>query len=250
MHNNLKKVVSILLCVLALGTATWQPTFAATPTPAGVAASPESTSSSQVSLETTQKLKQRIEKIVEERRDQIMGAVTNFGKTRKGFIGEIQRVSAETITIKTNKGPQILSLNEEVIITKAGKPIEITAMTVGDWAMVIGTIEDDTFTPELIDLSSKSLRPKTKLVLIGSIKEIITAGKSKTLSSLLIVPRTQNGEQKLTLTKQTEYFDSDGNPLKTADLETEMQAVVVAQEGTNGMEITSLKLLGAIGGAR
>jgi len=202
-----------------------------------------SSSSSQITLDTTEKLKARIEKIVEERRSQIMGALSEIGRTRKGFIGEVQRVTAETITIKTNKGPQILPLSKEVILTKKGKSIAVDNISVGDWAMVIGMIDDDAFTPELIDISSETLRPKTQKVMIGTITEL----KKTTMK---IKHRSQDEEDGLLITKQSEYLDSEGNDVTLKELETEMQVLVVAQEGSNGMELASLKVLSAMGGAR
>lgn len=213
------------------------------PSPSPSAESEASSPSGELSLDTTEKLKARIEKIVEERRNQIMGAINEVGRTRKGFIGEVQRVSAETITIKTSKGPQILSLSDEVMLTKKGKTIAIESVTVGDWAMVIGVMDDDTFTPEIIDISSESLKPKTQKVMLGTLTEV----KKTTLK---VKHRTQNEEDELSISKQSEFVDSEGNELELKNLKTDMQVLIVAQQGANGLELSSLKLLSAVGGVR
>ncbi len=198
-----------------------------------------SSNSGEVSLDTTEKLKARIEKIVEERRSQIMGALSEIGRTRRGFIGEVQRVSAETITIKTSKGPQILSLTDDVMLTKKGKAIAIEAVTVGDWAMVIGVVSDDTFTPEIIDISSESLKPKTQKVMLGTITEV----KKTTFK---VKHRTLDQVEDLTITKQSELLDSESNEIEVKSIKPEMQVLIVAQEGANGLELSSLKLLSAL----
>lgn len=199
----------------------------------------ESSPSGDLSLDTTEKLKARIEKIVEEKRTQVMGALSEMGRERRGFIGEVQRVSAETITIRTPKGTQILSIDPEVIITKDGKSIAVDTIAVGDWAMVIGIMESDTFTPQLIDISSDSLRPRTQKVMLGTITDI-------NRTSIDIKHRTRDEENSLTLTKNSTYLDNNGETIEVSDLETELQVLVVAQEGSNGLELASLKLLSAL----
>lgn len=198
----------------------------------------ESSSSGELSLDatTTEQLKARIEKIVEERRNQIMGVISDLGKTRKGMIGEVQRVSAETVSIKTSKGTQILALNSDVIITKKGKAIPVETISVGDWVTVIGMYVDDTFTPELIDVSSESLRPKAHMVMLGTITDI-----SKNL--MVITPKNKSEAQKVTITKQSELLDSDGNPVELKKITEDSTVLFVAQQNGSTNELKSLKLL-------
>ena len=185
--------------------------------------------------DTTKKLRERIERVVDEKRDQVQGTVDDLSNKRRGFVGEVQRVTEGAITVKNHKGTQILPIGEETTLVKAGKTIGIDTVAVGDWAIVIGVIEDDAFSARRIIVSSESLRPRTHAVALGSIT-------NRTTKELTILSR--NGE---TLTfmvnTKTSYQDRDGEKAKADQFIKDMQVLVVGYEGTEGKVATTVRTI-------
>jgi len=221
------------------------PTVKASPTATPKAttapkSSPSSTPTASVSpAQTTQNLKERIEKIVEEKRDQIEGILDELSGRKRGFIGEIQRVSSETITLKTNKGTQILSVTSDLTLTKAGNKISLDAVAVGDWAIAIGTMADDEFQPERLVISSTSLWPSKQIVTLGSIENL-------TKAEITITPRSGTEKKTFTLTKNTSYQDFNGDALKVTQLNDDQSVLVVGVTNDKGDEARTIRLLSPV----
>lgn len=213
---------SIALCTLVLGLTLWssQPIWA----------QDEATDSG-----TTQNLKKRIEKLVEEKRDQIEGVLSELGVTKRAFIGEVQRVSEESLTVKSKKGTEIISLTN-VELRKAGKAIAIKDIAVGDWVVVLGIINNDAFQARRILVSSTSLQPTPKIVEIGT----ITATDRTTFTL-----KTRGTEEMLTVTttKKTAYQDIQGNEIERTDITSETQALVIGQDKGGTKEATLIRVL-------
>jgi len=180
------------------------------------------TSSSQEDLsETTKNLRERIERIVEEKRDQIKGVLTEIDAVRRGTVGEIQRVTEDSITIRSRTGTEIIPLSNTlypVTITKAGKTVKVSEIAVGNWLLALGVIEDDDFQPIRLQISEDSLRPATRSVAIGTLDEIERA-------AITISARDGSGQVTYTTNKNTIYQDISGEEITAQDLEVEMQVV-------------------------
>jgi hypothetical protein len=246
--KRLSLCLSFLLLSLALATpvAAAEPVVSPTATPRVTSAPravaspvPDETALPTASadpVQTTQNLRQRIEKIVEEKRDQIEGVLDDLSGKKRGFIGEVQRVTAETITLKTNKGTQILSITPQLSITKAGKTIKVEEIAVGDWAIAIGTTVDDAFKPERLVISSTSLLPPKPVVSLGAIE-------TYSRTSFSVTPRSGAPAQTFALVKTTEFQDMNGDPLKATTLPAEQPVLVVGIETTNGNEARVIRLL-------
>ncbi|NCN03805.1 MAG: hypothetical protein GW942_01880 [Candidatus Pacebacteria bacterium] len=174
-----------------------------------------------LSSKTTQKLKERIEKIVEEKKDQIKGIIDNLDSTKQGFIGEVSRISEEAITIKTNKSTRILPITTEVELLQDGEQVELSDIAVENWLLVMGIIEDDTFNPIRILVSDKSLRPLPSYITIGSISSIEK-------SELIVIPRSGEEETSVSLDNETIYEDLNGEEIERIDIEEDTQALIVA----------------------
>lgn len=185
---------------------------------AGVAQAQEATSSPQ----TTQNLKQRIERIVEEKKDQIKGIINNLDATKQGFIGQVTRISEETITIKTNKATKILPISNQVELLKGSTAIKLSDVAVDNWLVVMGVIEEDNFNPVRILVSADDIRPKTYTVFLGTISD-------SDRTSFTITPR-DNPDSKIEVTtnNKTLFEDLKGEEIDRADIETETQALIIA----------------------
>lgn len=215
-----------------------QPAFAQTTATPSAVESGVTPSPTPNLTETTQRLRERIGKIVEERRDQIEGALDDLASQRRGFIGEVQRVTSETLSLKTNKGTQILPVTNDIRILKAGKVISVDEIAVGDWAIVVGALVDDALKPHQIVVSSTTLRPKPQTIVLGTVAQV-------TRTTAAIQPRTGTAATEFNLTRTTRYEDSQGNPLRATDIKADMQVLAVGTEGTNGVDALVIRSLAA-----
>lgn len=195
----------------------------------------DSTSSS----ETTKKLKERIERIVEEKRDQIQGAIDNLSQRKQGFIGQVTRVSEEAITIKNSKGTIIVPIDETVALIKGGQDISIDDIAVDNWLLVIGFVEDDTFTPRRILVSTNTLRPRSHLVSLGTIQSL-------TSSELQIRSRLGDEEINFILSSKTEFQDLEGSEVSQSDFSNDLQVLVVGYQDEDNKRATVIRALATL----
>lgn len=193
----------------------------------------DSTSSGQ----TTESLKKRIEKLVEEKREQIKGVLSDINIQKRGFIGEVQRVSEDTVTVKTNKGTHIIAL-EGVALLKSGKSIRVEEIAVGDWVVVLGFIENDNFQAKRILVSSTSLRPPPQVVEIGT----ITAMDN---NSITIETRKDQEIITISTSKTTEYLDLQGEAIKRLVIKPEMQALIIGLDDKGKKNAVKVRILTA-----
>jgi len=188
------------------------------------------------SAQTTQTLKDRIEKIVQEKSEQIKGTMDELSKQKKGFIAEVERVSEETITLKNNKGTTIIPIDEQVTLVKKQKQIELDQIAIGDWAIVMGYMEDDTLSARRIVFSAESLMPKSPIVDLGSIKAI-------TAKKLDFKPRIKEETVTLTINSKTNFEDYEGNEAKLSDFSEDIQCLIVGFEDDKGKVVTTIRAL-------
>ena len=185
---------------------------------------------------TTQKLKERIEKIVEEKKQQIQGAISDLSYRKRGFIGEIQRVTEETLTVKNEKGTQIIPLEENLRLLKKDKIIATDEIAVGDWVTILGLIEDDTFAPKRVYVSTHSLLPNTHFIMLGTVEEI--SSKSLTFKS-----RAQENSQDFVLNTKTNFQDNEGEETFLKNFDKNMQALLIGYEDDDKKVVTVLRAL-------
>jgi hypothetical protein len=232
----------ILSLSLALGLGVAPTAAAQSPSPK-ISPSPKASASPVISSpspeQTTQKLKERIERVVEEKREQIKGVLAELSDKKRGFIGEIQRVSEESITLKTRKATHIIAVADTLSITKQGKTIKTSDIAVGDWAIAIGSLEDDEFKPERLLISSTSLLPAPKVVALGTVSDI---NKTK----LTVITRLNSETKEFLITKTTKYQDLNGTTIKATEVTSDLQVLVVGQISDKGTELKVVRVLAPI----
>lgn len=221
--NKTKKLLA-LTCLFALNLSL-----------ANVAHAQEATSSPQ----TTQNLKARIERIVEEKKDQITGIINNLDSTKQGFIGQVIRISEEAVTVKTNKATRILPITSDVELLKGTTKMKLADLAVDNWLVVMGVVEDDNFKPIRILVSTEDIRPRSYLTALGTISE-----SDKT--TFTIVPRDNPEPVEVTTNTKTVYEDSKGEEIKRTDIETDMQALVIAYDDEGEKIATRIRVLTVI----
>lgn len=221
--NKTKKLLA-LTCLFALNLSL-----------ANVAHAQKATSSPQ----TTQNLKARIERIVEEKKDQITGIINNLDSTKQGFIGQVIRISEEAVTVKTNKATRILPITSDVELLKGTTKMKLADLAVDNWLVVMGVVEDDNFKPIRILVSTEDIRPRSYLTALGTISE-----SDKT--TFTIVPRDNPEAIEVTTNTKTVYEDLKGEEIKRTDIETDMQALVIAYDDEGDKIATRIRVLTVI----
>lgn len=208
----------LLLMVLLLCISQSNQAFAATtPTPK---LTPEPTINQPTESETTEKLKERIEKIVEEKRDQIEGTIQDLTGKKRGFIGKIQRVTAEAVTIVNAKGTHIIPLTESIQLVKAKKAIKPEEVAVDNWAMILGYQEDGAVSPRYMSISETSLAPKKPVVFLGTINKI-------TATTMEVTARAATEPTTFTFAKSIDWQDSSGEATAKKNFVESLQVLVV-----------------------
>jgi hypothetical protein len=234
----------LIFCELGLSSQTLALTSTASATKTtttSVKASPSPTPSPQASPTsetTTQNLKDRIEKVVQERREQLQGTLDQLSQKKRGFIGQVTRISEGTITVKNSKGSQVIPVAEDVSISKKGKKIALSEISVDDWVILMGYGNSDNFQLKRIVASSESLRPSNHIVILGSIKSL-------TDKEVKILPRNQNDETTAIINKKTRFQTYDGKSIKAKEVQTDAQAFLIGTVTADGTTANLIRSLSA-----
>lgn len=202
----------------------------------------EGTEATQAAQEeqSTKNLKTRIEKVVQEKREQIKGVIEKITLQKRGFIGEVQRISAESLTVKNSKGVEILAVDpDEVEILKNNKSINIDDIAIENWVVIMGLQDKDTFVVKRILVSDKSLSNKEYFVILGTVKSI-------TSSKVNVDPRNDEQTISYKIGSSIDYQDLNGNEIENSQIEEESQALVVGYKTDDGNIATTIRSLAVI----
>jgi len=177
---------------------------------------------------TTQNLKDRIEKIVNEKKEEIQDAVNNLEQKKRGFICEITRISENSLSVKNSKGSQILSLTDQVEFKKGSKIIKFDQLEVGNWLVVMGIEENQVFSPLRILVSETSLQPTPRKVILGTITKVGS-------TSVAIKARTGSEEISLNLDKNSLLEDLNEKEISLKQVEENTQALVIMTDNEKSL---------------
>ncbi|MCA9369575.1 MAG: hypothetical protein H6774_02890 [Pseudomonadales bacterium] len=170
---------------------------------------------------TTEELKKRIEKAVEEKREQVQGVISEALNQKTATIGEVERISEESLTINHNDTATIIPLTDELTITKSSKVIEADAIAVGNWVVAIGTQDElDEFTPTQLRIFDATILPDPQTVNIGSITDI-------SATAVTIESRKVGETTTFTISQESEFQNQNGELLQRTSFEEDMQVLVV-----------------------
>jgi hypothetical protein len=186
--------------------------------------------------ETTQNIKDRLKKALQDNNDKIKSSIDDLTKTRRGFIGELQRVSEETLSVKGLKSTIIIPLDEEVKIIKSGKEITADKLTIENWLTILGHIEDDSFIPKRILVSTSTLAPRDHIVELGAIVKLEG-------SNLTFKARSADGNQKYQLSKTIKYLDHEGEKANKTNFTEDTQSLLIGYKNKNNVIVTTLKAI-------
>lgn len=215
------------------------------PTPSVTPKASVAPASSASAEPTTQKLRERIERVIEEKREQVKGVLSDISLQRRGFIAEVQRVTAESITIKSNRNTYIIPVENSLVLLKKGQPLAIDDLAVGDWVIAIGNDDDNTFKPDRLVVSDTSLRGTPKQVTLGTLKTINTAK-----TQIEIEVQIDSSSKTVALTKSTKYEDYQGGALTAKDLKPTLPIVVISTQKDTTLTATRVRVIAPIPNAK
>lgn len=191
-----------------------------TATAHSVAIAQEVIPSSSDEAQVQQNLKDRIQKVVEEKRDQVKGIISD-GQTKRGFVGIVRRVSEEALNLETPNGTVILSLTEDVTLLEGTRSIEISDVEIENEMIVMGYQDGDEFEPRRLVLSKTPLKPAPRTVAVGNVQEI-------TRTSVTLLERGKTDPTVYSLNTQTEYTDMSNEEIALADIEEGQDILIIS----------------------
>lgn len=186
--------------------------------------------------EVLKELGKKVKEAAEKYQSQAGEVLSQIAQRKRGFIGQVERVTEESITLTNSKGTQVVAIDEEVTLLKANQEISIENVSIDDWLVVMGLVEeDDSFTPVRILVSSTTLRPEDHFVALGTIID-------QSATQLTLLSR-QSEELTLTLSLETEYQDHDGSLATGTEFVQDMQVLVVGTKNDEGKTVNVVRAL-------
>lgn len=170
------------------------------------------------------------------KKDKIDKVLGDISTQRRGFVGQISRVSETTFTLNVNGITRIVPFNEKVQLVKNKQPIKTENVSVDDWALVLGFLEDDSINPKKIEVSSDSPLPKPIFVGLGSLKNI----KNRSVD---FQPRTGEQIETVIINNQTKIVDYKGEETAFAQLIEEDQVLIVGYKDDDDTYATTIRAL-------
>ncbi|MBU0978355.1 hypothetical protein KKF92_00820 [Patescibacteria group bacterium] len=190
----------------------------------------ETTLTPTVDPTVTQTLKDRIDKTrTETDQEQVDKVIEQLAIRRGAMIGQVTRVTQESVTISTTQGTVILAIDDEVEITKAKKVIPLDQISVEDWLLVMGVTDGTQITPEYIFVSATSLRPKPQLVILGTLDTI-------NKSDLSVASRADGETTTFNFNTATMYQNLDAKSAKLNQFSSDLTVLAIGYK-----EITETK---------
>jgi len=177
-----------------------------------------------------------IKKVIQDKQLEL-GQEEQLENSKQAYIAQVKRVSAETLTLKNNKGSKIVPINDEVQIFKKQQAVEVDQLAVDNWVVVYGIIENEQFVTQRIDISNKDFTQDIRQVAIGSITEIYS-------NNLTLQPRSSEEKISVAIDKNSNFLDYNGDQAFLNDFYEDLQCIVVAKENDNGkLMLSTIKAL-------
>jgi len=166
-----------------------------------------------------QNIKDRLKKVVDEKKDQIKGVAND---NKRGFVAQVKRVSEETLTVESRQGTQIIPLDSNVVVVQDGKAFKIADIEVDSQVVVIGYQTNNDFEARRILVQKKPLQTQKKLVVTGKIKTIAKTS--------FVLSASNNEEKTFAFTTKTPFEDSQSEVLKSSDLDVGQELLIITAE--------------------
>lgn len=227
-------VILVLLLLYCFSNA---PTYAATVSTATTSATKlvtpilNSTNSALPDQETvTQNIKDRIEKIIDEKSEKAAQSMK-----KRAFVGKVSRVTTESLSIETLHGEQHVRVSPKstVLLFPKMQVLQLSDIEIGGFAIVMGYINgDDVLEARRILVVQTPLFPPKKKVVIGRVIDLS--------STVLSIRLRNNEEEKIPVTRKTIYLDSQGETLKRTEIDDNAEVVAIRLNGDDASASASV----------
>lgn len=186
--------------------------------------------------ETTNSLRERIQNIVEQQKEKVEAVLGEFTNQRRGFIGQVVRVSEETLALEIRGTTRIVPLTGGVLLTRNGAAIQPENIEVGSWAVVMGLMENDTFVAKRIIFTTASPRPNQPIVYLGSLKTLRRNGFD-------FQPRGQTDSIAITINTSSQFQDNTGETAQFNNFLADDQVLMIGYQSGENIVVTTLRAL-------
>lgn len=186
--------------------------------------------------DTTESLRERIQNIVEQQKEKVQSVLGELANQRRGFVGQVVRVSEETLALDVRGATRIVPLAENVILMRNDATIATENIEIGSWAEVLGVIVNDSLIAKKITFFTTSLLPRSHIVYLGTIKAIKT-------NSLDFQPRGQETILTVDLTRNTVFQNDTGEETKINEFVEDDQVLLVGYQENDDKIITVVRAL-------
>lgn len=163
-------------------------------------------------------LKQRLKKVIDEKQDQIRGVVNSIARKR-GVIGVVERVSEETLNVKTKKGNLIISFSPDLKIVQNNRPLNKSDIEIENEVVIVGQQQQSDFSPTHLYVSKTTLQPTPRTIVVGNVVAVDRR-------SITIKPRTSE-ERTFSFDTKTTMVDGQNDDLSYSDIETDQDVLLI-----------------------
>ncbi len=178
---------------------------------------------------TTASLKERIEKVVEEKENKNGSVAGQIDYKTRAIVGVVERVSESAITISNISGSVIIPITPAVELIKDDKQLLIADIEIENSVIALGLQTGETFTPIKVIVDDDQIMPRPQVVTIGAVKEISS-------SSLSIESRISSSTSTFSLNKNAQIIDAENNEISISDLFEDVQVVIAGYIDNSGDE--------------
>lgn len=188
---------------------------------------------------TTQALLQRINQKLDPDKPETPN-ISSIDQLRRAYLGQVERVTDESIRLQTKLGSLSLAIEELGNIRKADKKIEADAVEVDNWMLIIGALSNpddlESLVPEKALVYTSSPRPNPPFATIGSLEKL-----SRT--ELELVERATGTTSKLTFGSKYQLLDSEGKVAPASAFNSELSVLVTGYVDGEDRIVTTVRAL-------
>ena len=178
-----------------------------------------------------------IKKVIQDKQVELGNSDQQTVQLKQAYLAQVNRVSAETLTITNNQVNSIIPLTDDLEIMKDEELLEIDEIAVDDWVIVYSILEEGVPTVKRVLVTDKNFSQNERKIVLGTITEL-------NANNLLFDSRTGENDLIFLLDKETQYFDVNGNEIGLNKFYVELQCLIVAVINSNDQwRVSSIKTL-------
>lgn len=209
---------------------------AATATPIPIATSSAkikiaSPSADQNSTAVQQNIKDRIEKILDDKGSTVLNSLK-----RKAYVGQVIRVTTESLTLNTLHGEVTAKLTPDktvMFLMPRLTPVQISDIEIDGFVIAMGYVDgDDVLDARRVLVSPTPLFPINKGVILGVVQSI--------KSTQMIVRTFAQEDKAILVSNKTIYQDNTGTTIKRIDIKANTKILIITPNADDASASASL----------